>query len=193
MGYVKSMRKVPKHYQKNIAFFIRDYNKEFPLPYYFKHALYKNGTYKIADIGSGPVCNLGGKMAGKKIEIYASDVCANGYNELVESFNTKLLIPVEYQDMENLTYPDEFFDVVHCVNAIDHTPDARKALSEMERVCKKGGWIYLRHSLEQKKNFGGGHYWNVTVEGISNDTETIILDGYETVQSCGFIISNKYK
>jgi len=193
MGYDKSMMKVSKYYRKNIGYYIRDYNKEFPLPFYFKHAMFHKGTYKVADIGAGPVCTIGGKLAGSKVEIYASDVCAKGYNELTEALHEKLLIPIEYQDMENLTYPDEFFDVVHCVNAIDHTKDARKALSEIERVCKKGGWIYLRHSLDQKEKLGGGHYWNVRIDGISNGEETITLDGYETVQSCGFIISNKYK
>lgn len=182
-----------KYYDKNVGFYIRDYNKVFPMPYYFNHVLGKHGTHKIADLCAGPVCRLGGKKAGTKIEIYASDVLAEEYKELVKKHFEELLIPVEYQDVENLTYPDEFFDIVHCVNGLDHTEDIKKALSEIHRVCKKGGWIYLRHSPDQKKLIGTGHYWNATLEGFNNGEEFVKLDGFEISTNSGFIIATKYK
>ena len=171
---------MPEHYRINTKFLIRDYNKLFPLPYYFHDMVIKHGTYRVADIGAGPVCKLGGKFAGSNIIIHASDVLANVYNEFTATYGQELLIPIEYQDMENLTYPDEFFDVVHCVNAIDHTKNARKAIEEMKRVCKKGGWIYLRHSPYQKKYLRGDHYWDATMEGFDNGRELVKLDGFKT-------------
>lgn len=166
------------HYKKNVGFLIRDYNKLFPLPYYFHDIFYGKGSFKIADLGAGPVCTLGGKKAGNKIMIYASDINAQEYNELTKGH--ELLIPIEYQDMENLTYPDEMFDIVHCVNALDHTKDVRKALNEMKRVCKKGGWIYLRHSPNQKNFLKGEHQWNVSLKGFDNGEELIKLDDFKT-------------
>lgn len=73
------------------------------------------------------------------LKIYASDILANEYAKLTHEV---LRTPIEYQDMENLTYLDESFDVVHCVNALDHTKNAQKALSEMKRICKTGGYIF---------------------------------------------------
>lgn len=181
-----------RYYRKAIPFLVRDYNKVFPLPHYFDNILYQRGTYTIADLAAGPVCRLGGKKAGSKITIYASDVNAKEYNAITETIEP-LLIPIEYQDMENLTYPDEFFDVVHCVNALDHTIDAKKALSEIKRICKKGGWIYLRHAPDQKKHIGGGHFWNVSVKGLDNGTDFIPWGEFESHMDCGFIISTMEK
>jgi len=175
------------HYKKNIGFLIRDYNKVFPLPYYFHDIFYGKGSFKIADLGAGPVCTLGGKKAGNDITIHASDINAKEYNELTKEH--KLLIPIEYQDMESLTYPDEMFDVVHCVNALDHTKDVKKALNEMKRVCKKGGLIYLRHAPNQKNFLRGDHHWNVSEEGFDNGTELVKLDGFKTGTDGFMIIS----
>jgi ubiquinone/menaquinone biosynthesis C-methylase UbiE len=155
--------------------------------------VWKHGTYKIADLGSGPVCTLGGRFAGSNIEIIASDILAEEYkeitDELVKFTGQELLIPIEYQDIENLTYPDEFFNIVHCVNTLDHTRDIKKALSEMKRICKKGGWIYLRHAPDQKKYLAGEHYWDATMDGFTNGTEIITLDGFKTVTDGFMIIS----
>jgi len=180
------------HYKKNVGFLVRDYNKLFPLPYYFHDMLYNKGDYKIADLGAGPVCTLGGKKAGSKITIYASDINAKEYKGYTDAIGQELLIPIEYQDMENLTYPDEMFDVVHCVNALDHTKDVRKALSEMKRVCKKGGVVYLRHSHNQKDFLHGEHYWNVTEKGFDNGETLIELDDFKTGTD-GFQIINIMK
>ena len=74
---------------------------------------------------------------------------------------------MEKQDMENLTYEDEMFDIVHCANALDHCVDPHKALKEMFRVCKVGGWIYLRHTPNEGKRhrYTMQHQWNIEVVG----------------------------
>ena len=51
-------------------------------------------------------------------------------------------------DMENLTYEDNSFDVVVCVNALDHTKNPLVALHEFYRVAKK--YIYIDCALIQK-------------------------------------------
>lgn len=178
------------HYEKRIKELIRQYNRFFPGPYYFARFLRNKKEVKIADLGSGPVCILGNMWSGVELKIYASDINQPEYAKMVEKENVKLITPIEYQDMENLTYPDGFFDVVHGANALDHTKDAKKALSEMKRVCKKGGYIYLRHLHRQKTvNRGNGHYWDAGKAGFSNGTSLVTLDGFLTSDDGFFIIS----
>ena len=182
------------HYKKNVGFLVRDYNKVFPIPYYLNDVFYGNGgDYKVADLGAGPVCTMGSRKRGNDITIYPSDINAKEYKGYTDAIGQELLFPIEYQDMENLTYPDEMFDVVHCVNALDHTRDVRKALSEMKRICKKGGLVYLRHSPNQKNFLRGDHQWNVSEKGFDNGEELIKLEGFKTGTDGFTIISIMYK
>jgi len=50
---------------------------------------------------------------------------------------------VRVDDVENLSYEDNFFDLVYSWGVIHHTPDTEKALKEIIRVTKPGGSIKL--------------------------------------------------
>jgi SAM-dependent methyltransferase len=185
---------LPGHYQRRIKQLIYEYNRPFPGPYYYSRFLRGRREAKIADLGSGPICTLGSLWSGVDITIYASDLRAEVYKKLLKDVACEPLVPVEYQDMENLTYPDNFFDLVHCVNALDHTEDAQKALGEMKRVCKPGGYIYLRHSHNQKSAHGGkGHYWDAKINGFVNQDMHVPLPDFITTDDGYFIISIKRK
>jgi ubiquinone/menaquinone biosynthesis C-methylase UbiE len=119
----------------------------------------------IAEVGAGPVNTIGDFWPGVDVKIHASDVCQQEYQGFWEHHNKVPIIPIEYQDMEDFTYPDEMFDIVRCTNALDHTRSADKALGEIMRICKKGGWVYLRHVANQRSRHGREHRWDVTMEG----------------------------
>ena len=42
-------------------------------------------------------------------------------------------------DITNISYEDNFFDVILCSHVLEHIPDDRKAMRELYRVLKPGG------------------------------------------------------
>lgn len=113
---------------------------------------------KILNIGSGPV-SMTGYAPG--IEIIHADRRDYG---------------VERQDMEKLTYKDNEFDLVVCINALDHTQDAQAALKEMLRV---GKWVYIDCALIQKTTSGKNHYWDMLEDGtMTNGTDSFNMKDY---------------
>ena len=47
---------------------------------------------------------------------------------------------MERIDMTNIKYPENYFDVILSSHVLEHIPDDYKAMSELFRVLKPGGW-----------------------------------------------------
>jgi len=47
---------------------------------------------------------------------------------------------------ENISFPDNYFDVVHCFTVLEHVQDVEKTIQEMIRVTKPGGIININTS-----------------------------------------------
>ena len=47
-------------------------------------------------------------------------------------------------DITNIEYEDNVFDVIICNHVLEHIPDDRKAMAELYRVLKPGGWAILQ-------------------------------------------------
>jgi SAM-dependent methyltransferase len=45
--------------------------------------------------------------------------------------------------LEELPWEDHSFDLITCLDVIEHTPDDRVALGELRRVSRPGGWLVL--------------------------------------------------
>ncbi|MGA2013811.1 MAG: class I SAM-dependent methyltransferase [Solirubrobacteraceae bacterium] len=45
--------------------------------------------------------------------------------------------------LEELPWQDGTFDLITCLDVIEHTPDDRAALTELRRVCRPGGWLLV--------------------------------------------------
>ena len=151
------------HYKKTLVAKSQAFNRVFLLHDYFEPLIGDKKEVKIVDIGSGMFSTTGSLWRGVKVDIYPSDELADEYMKVLKEQNITPLFPIEKQNMEKLTYPDNTFDIVHSVNALDHCVDPYKAIKEMYRVCKPGGWIYLRHyfntAIHQK--YRGLHKWNI--------------------------------
>lgn len=142
-------------YRKKFSSKEAQFNVPSKLPEYFKDLIGDKKMVSIAELGAGPVNTIGNEFEGVKVKITASDVMWPEYEKFWG--DKKPLVPIEYQDMEHLTYADESFDIVHCRNAVDHTPNPLKAIEEMKRICKKGGVVYMAHAPGQKTRYGGMH------------------------------------
>ena len=45
--------------------------------------------------------------------------------------------------LEELPWPDQSFDLIACLDVIEHTPDDHRTLSELLRVCRPGGFLLV--------------------------------------------------
>lgn len=50
---------------------------------------------------------------------------------------------VEVGRLEELPWEDATFDLITCLDVIEHTPDDGVTLRELRRVCKPGGWLLV--------------------------------------------------
>ena len=46
-------------------------------------------------------------------------------------------------DITEMQFPDDSFDVIYCSHVLEHIPQDRKAMAEMYRVLRKGGWALI--------------------------------------------------
>lgn len=101
-------------------------------------------------------------------------------------------------DILDLPFENESFDVIICNHVLEHIEDDRKAMSELFRVLKKGGWgilqVPMKNSLEKtyedftikdpkerKKHFG--QYDHVRWYG---------MDYFDRLKSIGFQTDANY-
>jgi SAM-dependent methyltransferase len=45
--------------------------------------------------------------------------------------------------LEELPWPEASFDLITCLDVLEHTPDDRATLTELGRVCRPQGWLLL--------------------------------------------------
>lgn len=156
---------------------IEHYNQVLPLNDYFIPLIGDKKEVKILDVGSGPYPITGQLLDGVKVEFTHCD--NRGFDNFWSNHEAIPLFPIEVRDMENLSFEDNSFDIVHCVNALDHTRDALAAVKEMIRVCKPGGWVYIDCSLNQHSVRRKKHYWDAKEDGsFINETASFNLKDY---------------
>ncbi len=94
------------------------------------------GDETVLDVGSGPghyYSALHERFP--DIEYYACDL----YSAMVQSHPHKQTLALA--DAQRLPYPDAAFDVVMANHMLFHVPDVERALRELRRVVKPGGFV----------------------------------------------------
>lgn len=92
---------------------------------------------KILDIACGHG-ELIKNLFSKEVNVYGLD----NNKQRVECLN-KLGMHVKEGDVEALPYEDETFDVVTCMECLEHICNPNKAVIEMYRVLNRGGYIII--------------------------------------------------
>lgn len=143
---------------------IEKFNKNNPLAdYLVKFIEDKSDLVRILDVGSGPYSIIGDHLEGKNLYVQHCD--NQDFSDFWKKYQATPVIPIELDNMEQLARPNEIYDLVTCINALDHTPNAQRAVEEMIRVCKKGGWVYLVLYLDQRST-GHKHFWDAKEDGV---------------------------
>lgn len=158
-------------------------NQPLPLVDHLVQLVGDKKEVKILDVGSGPFPITGQELDGVDVEVRWCDQrdFTDFWKELGQEIDEQVepLFLIERENMEDLSYSIDYFDIVHCVNALDHTKDARAALEEMLRVVKPGGWVYIDCALDQLTAQGKKHYWDAKEDGtLTNSGQHIDLKGY---------------
>ncbi len=105
------------------------------LPRYFERAL---------EVGCGPYTNI--RLISKKCKI-KEITCADPLIKVYTSFNLTWLatqvkknkIKISDDKCEDIKSKNNYYDLVVCINVLDHVQNAELCLKEMIRVIKKGG------------------------------------------------------
>lgn len=58
---------------------------------------------------------------------------------------------MEKVDITRIQWPDDTFDVVLCSHVLEHVPDDRRAMAEVRRVLKPGGWAILHVPMDRSR------------------------------------------
>ena len=123
---------------------------------------------RILDVGSGPLTKLGKRYRGQPLDLSACDPLADVYSALLRRAGIAPLVPVRMAFAEDLTafFAPESFDLVHCINALDHSFDPLRAIQEMLRVVRVGGAVVLMHQPNEaeREEYVGLHQWNFDVQ-----------------------------
>ena len=127
----------------------------------------KHDTVRILDVGCGPISDLGYRAAcGKTLSIHYVDPLANQYSASMRAAGISAPHSTLEAKAEDLLewFSRQSFDVVFCMNALDHCENALLSLVNMVYLLAPGGACILHHrECEGKRNnYEGLHRWDLS-------------------------------
>lgn len=92
-----------------------------------------------------------------------------------------------HDDIENLQFPDASFDAAVCWSVLEHVPHPEKAISEIHRVLKPGGQVWVQLPFLFPYHESPSDYWRVTPDGL----RVWMKDFEETACACDYYARTK--
>ncbi len=88
-------------------------------------------------------------------ELTATDLTPSAIELACRHFRIMNLTPVDARvaNVLELDFPDESFDAVYSIGVVHHTGDTPRALQEIRRVLKPGGWAVISHIYRRPSFF----------------------------------------
>jgi ubiquinone/menaquinone biosynthesis C-methylase UbiE len=104
----------------------------------------KHSGKKVLEVGCGQGTDLL-QFAKGGAEVFGIDLTESAIEKAKRMFDVYgIPAHLQIENSENMRdFTDDFFDVVYSFGVIHHTPNTEKALSEIWRVLKPGGRLYL--------------------------------------------------
>ena len=108
-------------------------------------ALQPGATVLDVGCGTGASALPAAEQVGPKGKVIAVDLADRLLEIARRKAAARKLENIEFRhgDMENLGYPDQFFDAVICVFAIFFVPDVAKQISELWRMVRPNGQLAI--------------------------------------------------
>ena len=111
---------------------------------------------KVLDAGCGTGTNSRW-LAGLGFKVTGAD-----FSEFALS-RAKGDVDYRREDLTALTFDDAKFDAIFCIGVLMHIPEVDKALTELVRVLKPGGWLILAESnATAPETYAFRLYWKLT-------------------------------
>jgi 2-polyprenyl-6-hydroxyphenyl methylase/3-demethylubiquinone-9 3-methyltransferase len=106
---------------------------------YFDRFIPNWENLKVLDVGCGG--GFTSEFLAKRGAIVSGIDLSKSLIETAKKHAEENGLSIDYRQgrAENLEYENESFDVVICVDAVEHVSDLKKVISEIHRVLKKGG------------------------------------------------------
>lgn len=102
----------------------------------------------------------------------------------VDLYDTREFIDFNY-DIHDLKFEDDSFDVAVCLSILEHVPYPQKAISELHRVLKPGGKIWVQLPFAYPYHEGPQDYWRASPQGLR-----IWMSDFDEIK-CGAFLFNR--
>ncbi len=136
------------HDDKGLSFRMDFYKKYDSAPISFPDWLFSKYSFKKNDIiiefgaGNGRHWEERLDSLPDACKLFLTDFSDGMIDRLHDKFCNNRSISVEKVDIQDVPYKDDFADVIIANHMLFHVPDLNKALSEVQRVLKQGGFFY---------------------------------------------------
>lgn len=96
---------------------------------------------------------------------------------MVDTFKVNTSTKIEFQtmDAQKMSFDDEMFDTVICLNVIDRVPEPEKVLVELMRITRKSGYLLITDPYDWSEQY------TVKEKQISNIKDVYTEETWEFV------------
>jgi 2-polyprenyl-3-methyl-5-hydroxy-6-metoxy-1,4-benzoquinol methylase len=148
---------------------------------------------RIVDIGCGcgqMLESLRCKLAARhKLELHGLDFSSAA---VIRARRLLPMVTFMVEDIYNNSLPSDFFDLVLCIETLEHLRWPEKALLELLRVCRLGGSIVITVPNGEKDSWDGHvNFWNMSQ--LSKLLHPYGLVDIKAVQDDAFIMARLVK